>query len=150
MKYLPVTERLFTYNRKNFVSRIKSNSIAIFYANDEFPRSGDQAFIFKQNADFFYLSGIDQEQSILLLYPDCPNSQYREVLFLRQTNEHIAIWEGHKYTKEEAREASGIETVLWLHEFDIVLQSVINYAENVYINTNENDRYSHSVPYREL
>jgi Xaa-Pro aminopeptidase len=103
MKYLPVNEQLFTINRKNFVSRIKSNSIAIFHSNDEYPRNGDQSFIFKQNPDFYYLTGIDQEQSILVLYPDCPNHQYREVLFLRQTNEHIAVWEGHKYTKEEAR-----------------------------------------------
>lgn len=150
MKYLPVSERLFTNNRKNFVSRIKSNSIAIFYSNDEFPRSGDQSFIFKQNADFFYLTGIDQEQSILLLYPECPNSQYKEVLFLRQTNEHIAVWEGHKYTKEEARTASGIENIYWLSDFDAIFHSIVNYADNIYINTNENDRASFSVPYRDL
>ena len=150
MKYLPVNERLFLNNRKNFVSRIKSNSIALFYSNDEFPRSGDQDFLFKQNADFFYLAGIDQEQSILLLYPDCPNSMYREVLFLRQTNEHIAIWEGHKYTKEEARKASGIENIFWLSDFDSIFHSIVNYAENIYINTNENDRFSPSVPYRDL
>jgi len=150
MKYLPVNERLFTNNRKNFVSRIKPGSIAIFNSNDEFPRSGDQSFIFKQNADFFYLTGIDQEQSILVLYPDCPNSVYKEVLFLRQTNEHIAVWEGHKYTKEEARKASGIESVYWLSEFDTVLHSIINYADNIYINTNENDRFGFEVPYRDL
>ena len=150
MKYLPVSERLFTYNRKNFVSRIKSNSIALFYSNDEFPRSGDQAFIFKQNPDFFYLTGIDQEQSILLLYPECPNPQYKEVLFLRQTNEHIAIWEGHKYTREEARAASGIEQVYWLSDFEAIFHSIVNYADNIYINTNENDRASFSVPYRDL
>ena len=103
MKYLPVDNNLFTNNRKSFVSRIKPLSAALFYSNDEFPRSGDQAFLFKQNPDFFYLSGIDQEQSILLLFPDCPNPLYKEVLFLRQTSEHIAVWEGHKYTKEEAR-----------------------------------------------
>lgn len=149
MKYLPIKNSLFTNNRKNFVSRTKPNSIAIFHANDEFPRSGDQAFMFKQNPDFFYLTGIDQEQSILVLYPDCPNKAYREVLFLRQTNEYIAIWEGHKYTKEEAREASGIENIFWLQEYDTILHSIINYAENIYINTNENDRYAHTVPYRD-
>jgi Xaa-Pro aminopeptidase len=150
MKYLPVENNLFTINRKNFVSRIKPHSVAIFYANDEFPRSGDQTFIFKQNPDFFYLSGIDQEQSILLLFPDCPNPLYREVLFLRQTNEHIAVWEGHKYTKEEAKQASGIESIYWLGDFDNILHSIINYADNIYINTNENDRFSFSVPYRDL
>jgi len=150
MKYLPVNELLFINNRKNFVSRIKLSSIAIFNSNDEFPRSGDQSFVFKQNADFFYLTGIDQEQSILILFPDCPNSQYKEVLFLRQTNEHIAVWEGHKYTKEEAKKASGIENVYWLSEFDSILHSIINYADNIYINTNENDRFGFSVPYRDL
>ncbi|MGN6178167.1 MAG: aminopeptidase P N-terminal domain-containing protein [Mucilaginibacter sp.] len=150
MKYLTVSEGLFINNRKNFVSRIKSNSIAVFYSNDEFPRSGDQSFIFKQNADFFYLTGIDQEQSILVLYPECPNSQYREVLFLRQTSEHIAIWEGHKYTKEEARAASGIENIYWLSDFDAIFHSIVNYADHIYFNTNENDRFSFSVPYRDL
>ncbi|MGY3210993.1 aminopeptidase P family protein [Mucilaginibacter sp. HD30] len=150
MKYLPVDNNLFTNNRKNFVLRIKPASIALFYSNDEFPRSGDQAFLFKQNPDFFYLSGIDQEQSILLLFPDCPNPLYKEVLFLRQTNEHIAVWEGHKYTKEEARVASGIQNVYWLTDFDNILHSIINYATHIYINTNENDRYAHTVPYRDI
>jgi Xaa-Pro aminopeptidase len=150
MKYLPVNEQLFTINRKNFVSRLKANAIAIFHSNDEYPRSGDQSFLFKQNPDFFYLSGIDQEQSILVLFPDCPNPLYKEVLFLRQTSEHIAIWEGHKYTKEEARVASGIQTVFWLQDYDSVLHGIINYAESIYINTNENDRYVHTVPYRDL
>ncbi|RFZ83183.1 M24 family metallopeptidase [Mucilaginibacter terrenus] len=150
MKYLPVNEQLFTNNRKNFVSRLKPSSIAIFHSNDEFPRSGDQNFIFKQNPDFFYLSGIDQEQSILVLYPDCPNPLYREVLFLRQTSEHIAIWEGHKYTKEEARQTSGIQAIFWLQDYESILHGIINYADNIYINSNENDRYSHTVPYRDM
>jgi Xaa-Pro aminopeptidase len=150
MKYLPISNALFTLNRKNFILGLKPNSIAIFNANDEYNRSGDQTFTFKQNADFFYLSGIDQEQSILLLYPDCPNPLYKEVLFLRQTNEHIAIWEGHKYTKEEARQASGIQNIYWLGDFNNILHSIINYADNIYIDTNENDRYVHEVPYRDL
>jgi len=150
MKYEPINQELFTNNRKNFVSRLKPWSIAIFHSNDEFPRNGDQAFLFKQNPDFFYLTGIDQEQSVLVLFPDCPNPLYKEVLFLRQTNEHIAVWEGHKYTKEEAKAASGIASIYWLDEFDVILHSIINYAEHVYINTNENDRYSHTVPYRDL
>ena len=150
MKYLPINSELFTNNRKSFVLRTKPNSIAVFHSNDEFPKNGDQAFPFKQNADFFYLTGIDQEQSILILYPDCPNPLYKEVLFLRQTNEYIAVWEGHKYTKKEAKKASGIENVQWLDEFDTILHTIINYADNIYINTNENDRYSHSVPYRDL
>jgi Xaa-Pro aminopeptidase len=150
MKYFPINNEIFTLNRKNFVSRLKHNSLAVFHSNDEFPRNGDQNFLFKQNPDFFFLTGIDQEQSILLLYPDCPNPAYKEVLFLRQTNEHIAIWEGHKYTKDEAKKASGIESIYWLNEFDAILHTIINYAENIYINTNENDRYAHTVPYRDI
>src|SRR5476651_1663036 len=150
MKYFPINNQLFTINRKNFVSRLHPRSIAIFHSNDEFPRNGDQTFLFKQNPDFFYLTGIDQEQSILVLFPECPNPLYKEVLFLRQTSDYIAIWEGHKYTKEEAKAVSGIENILWLSEFDAILHTVINYADNVYINTNENDRYSHTVPYRDL
>ena len=150
MKYLPICNDIFTINRKNFLSRLKPCSLAIFHSNDEFPRNGDQNFLFKQNPDFFYLTGIDQEQSILLLFPDCPNPLYKEVLFLRQTNEHIAIWEGHKYTKEEAKKVSGIENIFWLNEFDVILHTIINYAEHIYINTNENDRYAHTVPYRDI
>ena len=150
MKYLPISNEVFIHNRKNFVSRLKPCSIAIFNSNDEFPRSGDQSFLFKQNPDFFYLTGIDQEQSVLILFPECPNPLYKEVLFLRQTSEHIAIWEGHKHTKEEAKRASGIKNVYWLSEFDVILQTIINYAEHVYINTNENDRYANTVPYRDI
>lgn len=150
MKYDKIDKDLFFTNRNNFLSKLKPNSIVLINSNDEFPRSGDQNHVFRQNADLFYLTGIDQEQSILLLFPDCPNPLYKEVLFLRQTNEHIAVWEGHKYTKEEAKETSGIKTVFWLQEFDAILATVIFYAENIYINTNENDRYQHNVLYRDM
>jgi Xaa-Pro aminopeptidase len=150
MKYITPDASLFVLNRKNFAQRLKSKSIAIFNSNDEQLRSGDQNFAFKQNPDLYYLSGIDQEQTILILFPDCPNPLYREVLFLRQTNEHIKVWEGHKYTKEEAKKASGLEQVFWLDEFWTVLQSIIHYAENIYLNTNENDRSVFEVPYRDL
>lgn len=150
MKYPTIDQSLFTLNRKNFNKHLKNNSLAIFNASDEFPRSGDQNFVFKQNPDLFYLSGIDQEQTILLLYPDCPNPLYREVLFLRQTNDHIKVWEGYKYTKEQAKAASGIEAIYWLEDFDNILHSIVNYADHIYLNTNENDRYSPEVPYRDL
>jgi len=150
MKYTAPDASLFVLNRKNFAQRLKPKSIAIFNANDEQLRSGDQNFAFKQNPDLFYLSGIDQEQSILILFPDCPNPLYREVLFLRQTNDHIKVWEGHKYTKEGAQQASGIQQIFWLDEFWTVLQSIIHYAENIYLNTNENDRSVYEVPYRDL
>ncbi|MBY0245208.1 MAG: aminopeptidase P family protein [Sphingobacteriaceae bacterium] len=150
MKYKKISSSLFIKNRIEFSKKMISNSLAIFNSSDEFPRSGDQNFSFKQNPDLFFLSGIDQEQSILLLYPDCPNPLYKEVLFLRKTNDHIKVWEGHKYTKEQAKEASGIENVCWLEEFENVLHSIIHYTDCVYLNTNENDRYAHSVKYRDL
>lgn len=150
MKYNPIDNSLFKSNREKFSSRLKTNSIAIFNSNDEYLRSGDQTFPFKQNSDFFYLSGIDQEQSVLILFPDCPNPLYKEVLFLRQTNEHIAVWEGHKYTKQQAKDTSGIENIHWLDDLWSILPSIINYAETIYLNTNENDRSNHEVSYRDL
>src|SRR5690606_33189271 len=114
MKYLSSNSELFIENREKFCKKLKKNSLAVFNSNDEFPRSGDQNFNFKQNPDLYYLSGIDQEQTLLLLFPDCPNPLYKEVLFLRQTNDHIAIWEGHKYTKEDAKRVSGIQNIYWI------------------------------------
>lgn len=150
MKYRQINNDLFCGNRKNFTGLMQNNSLAIFHSNDEYPRSGDQNFLFKQNPDLFYLSGIDQEQSILLLFPNCPNPLYREVLFLRQTNDYIKVWEGHKYTKEQARAVSGIEAIYWLEDFDNILHSIIHYADHIYLNTNENDRYAHTVAYRDI
>jgi len=150
MKYPLIDKKLFQSNRSNYTNLLKSNSIAVFNANDEFPRSGDQNFLFKQNSDLFYLTGIDQEQTILLLYPNCPNPLYKEVLFLRQTNDHIAVWEGYKYTKQQARETSGIENIYWLDEFWNIFNSIIHYADTIYLNTNENDRSDNPVPYRDL
>ena len=150
MRYHHIDPSLFKKNREKFISNLKTNAIAVFNSNDEYLRSGDQTFPFKQNADFFYLTGIDQEQSILLLFPDCPNPIYKSVLFLRQTNEHIAVWEGHKYTKKKATAVSGIENVFWLDEFWNIFYTIINYADTIYLNTNENDRASHDVSYRDL
>jgi Xaa-Pro aminopeptidase len=146
MKAAVPANDLFCLNRKNFCKLLKNKSLALFFSNEEFTRSGDQTYTFKQNPDLFYLSGIDQEQTVLLLFPDCPNSLYKEVLFLRQTNEHIAVWEGHKYTKEEARQASGIQSVFWISEFWTVLHSIVHYAEHLYLNTNENDRFASLYP----
>jgi Xaa-Pro aminopeptidase len=150
MKYLPIPNKLFIENRKRFTGKLKPKSIAIFNANDEMPRSGDAAFPFHQNADLFWISGIDQEHTMLVLFPDAPLPAYREILFVRQTNEKIAIWEGHKYTVEEARAASGIQTVMWLEEFNNIVPMLMHHAENCYLNTNENDRAFIEVPYRDL
>lgn len=150
MKYSPIPPALFIENRKKFIAKLQPHSLAVFNSNDEMPRSGDQNFPFRQNADFFYLTGIDQEQSILVLFPDSPNVLYKEVLFLRKTNEHIAVWEGHKYTKEEARNVSGIQNIFWMEDMDAVFPMLMNWCENVYINLNENDRAKIEVPYRDL
>lgn len=150
MKVKITNEKLFKQNRQNFSSKIKKNGLAIINTNDEFPRSGDQIYDFKQNPDFFYLTGLNQEQCLLLVFPDCPNPLYREVLFLRQTNEHIAVWEGHKFTKEEAKAISGIDNIYWIEEFWNIFSAIIHYATYIYINTNENDRYAPVVPYKDL
>ncbi len=150
MKYLPINQKLFVKNRERFCKLIKPNSLAIFNSNDEMPRNGDQNFLFHQNSDLFYLSGIDQEQSILVVYPDSIRQEYREILFLRETNEHIAVWEGHKYTKEEATITSGVKTVLWLDSFETVMKDLMSNVEYVYLNNNENIRYMSVVPSRDL
>jgi len=150
MKYLPIPKVLFEKNRKKLVEQLAPNSMAIILANDEMPRSGDGLYPFRQNPDLFYLSGIDQERIALLIYPDCPNPAYREALFIRKTNEHIAIWEGHKYTQAEAGETSGIQNVFWEEELDAVLPALMAYCDSVYVNINENDRAAVSVPSRDV
>ena len=116
------------------------SSIAVFNSNDILPTNADGSLLLKQNTDLFYLSGIDQEESILVLFPDHPDKKMREILFLRETNEEIAIWEGHKYSKEEATETSGIKTVMWLNQFNSTFNALMAEAENVYLSTNEHSR----------
>ena len=140
MKYTPLLKELYQRNRAKFTAKMAKNGVAIFNANDILPTNADGTMKFRQNNDLFYLCGIDQEETILLLAPDCPNPAWREVLFLRETNAHIAVWEGHKYTKEEAFVASGIETILWLSDFELVFNSVVNLSESIYLNTNEHLR----------
>ncbi|MCB0515737.1 MAG: aminopeptidase P N-terminal domain-containing protein [Chitinophagales bacterium] len=149
-KYLPISNELFIHNRKRFTSQMQPNTMAIFFANDEAPRSADGLHPFRQNSDLFYLSGIDQEQTILILFPDCEKEGFEEVLFVRKTNEHIAIWEGHKYTIEEARAASGIKNVRWLDDFDKFLPELMFLADGCYLNLNEHTRYDSDVPYKDL
>lgn len=150
IKYAAIDNKLFIENRKKFAAQLKPKSIAIFQSNDEMPRSGDTNFTFRQNADLFYLSGIDQEESILVIFPDSPLPQYREILFVRKTNEQIAIWEGHKYTKEEATATSGIKSIYWTEDFKGIISLLIHHAENIYVNINENDRHATEVPYRDM
>lgn len=150
MKYQQINQSLFIQNRARFIKEMKPNSMAIFNSNYEFVKNGDASLDFKQNSDIFWLSGIDQEDSILVLFPDCPIAEMREILFLKQTNETIAVWDGHKYTKEEATSTSGIKTILWNNDFWDRLRPLINMAENVYLTLNENDRFSYKSPYKDL
>ncbi|HXB12167.1 MAG TPA: Xaa-Pro aminopeptidase [Bacteroidia bacterium] len=140
MKYLPIASSLFINNRKRFAKELKPHSLAVFNANDIMPTNADGSMGFAQNSDLFYLTGIDQEETILLIFPDAQSKAMREILFLRETNDHIAIWEGHKYTKEEARKASGIEEVRWLTEFNAVFRQLLTQSKRVYLNSNEHSR----------
>ncbi|WP_405563635.1 aminopeptidase P family protein [Polaribacter sp. Asnod6-C07] len=149
MKYHPINSALFIKNRQNFASQMKSKSIAVFNSNDIYPISADSTMPFEQHRDIFYLSGVDQEESILLLFPDCPNESLREVLFVRETNEHIAVWEGEKLTKEAAFITSGIKTVYWLQDLEKVLFEMSAYADRFYINTNEHYRAAVETETRE-
>ncbi len=140
VKYEPLDKSLFIENRKRLKSLLKPKSIAIFHSNDIMPTSADGIMPFVQDADLFYLSGIDQEESVLVICPDFPLEHMREILFLKKTNEHIAVWEGHKYTQEEARETSGVPTILWVDSFEQTLGTLMAEATNVYLNSNEHIR----------
>jgi Xaa-Pro aminopeptidase len=150
MKYIPLPQELFVQNRQRFRALMKPNSVAIFNSHDEMPRSADSQFYFSQNRDIYYLTGIDQEDTVLIMYPDSPNPVFREMLFLKRTNDLIAIWEGHKYTREEALAASGISRIHWLEEFETILQLVMHQAEHVYLNLNEHDRHVWHQGYKDL
>ncbi len=128
---------------------MQSNSLAVFNSNDIYPVSADSTLPFAQHRDIFYLSGVDQEESILVLFPDCPNPKNREILFLKETNEHIAVWEGEKLTKEKAFETSGIKTVYWLQDMEKVMFELMTQSETMYINTNEHYRASVETETRE-
>jgi Xaa-Pro aminopeptidase len=149
MKYLPIEKNLFIKNRKKFVAKMKSNSLALFNSNDIYPISADSTLPFAQHRDIFYLSGVDQEESILVLFPDAPKNEYKEILFLKETNEHIAIWEGEKLSKDSAFATSGIKSVYWLQDFEKVLFEIMTQTENVYINTNEHYRSNVETETRE-
>lgn len=139
-KYHPIPPILFTNNRSRLSSLIPPSSIAVFNSNDIMPSNADGHLGFKQNSDLFYLCGIDQEETILLVFPSARDPKMREVLFIRETNDHIAVWEGHKYTKQEAANASGIKSVFWISQFAQIFRQLMCEAENVYLNSNEHLR----------
>lgn len=149
MKYDPLNSSLYVENRKNFMAQMKPKSLAVFNSNDIYPISADSTMPFQQHRDILYLSGVDQEESILLLFPDAAEEKHREVLFLRETNDHIAVWEGEKLDKDQAFAVSGIKTVHWLSEFDKVFFELMSQAEIIYFNTNEHYRQSVETETRE-
>ncbi len=149
MKYLPLNSQIFVENRKRFVNKMEKNSIAIFNSNDELPSNGDAIYKFKQNSDLLWLTGIEQEDSMLILYPDNPDAKYREVLVLVRPNELKEKWDGHRLRVNEATAISGITTIIWLDTLDGVLQPWIHWADTVYLNTNENDRKANTVGVRD-
>ena len=140
MRYDPIDPQLFIENRRRLAAQLKPNSIAVFNSSDVMPKSADGVHPFSQQTDLFYLSGIDQEESTLVLFPDAREEKHREVLFLRETSEPIALWEGKKYTKDEAADASGVKTVYWNSQFDSVFRPLVFQAERIYLNSNEHLR----------
>jgi len=149
MKYLPLDPAIFIQNRQRFTDRIDKNAIAIFNSNDELPTNADQVFKFKQNSDLFWLTGIEQEDSMLIIFPANPDPAYREILVLTRPNELKEKWDGHRLRADEARAISGIKTIVWLDALEGLLQPMIHLADTIYLNTNENDRKANLVPVRD-
>jgi Xaa-Pro aminopeptidase len=149
MRYQPIDKSLFTHNRKNFMAEMQANALAVFNSNDIYPIGADSTIPFQQDRNIYYLSGVDQEESILILFPDAPKDKHKEILFLKETNEHIAVWEGEKLTKDKAFETSGIKTVYWLKDFHKIFHELMSQSDTVYINTNEHYRANHDTKTRE-
>ena len=149
MKYLPLKAELFTQNRKRFTEKMDKNAIAIFNSNDELPSNGDALHRFKQNSDLYWLTGIEQEDTMLVLFPGNPDEKYREVLVLVRPNELKEKWDGRRHRAAEAKAISGPVTVVWLDVLDGLLQQWVHLADTIYLNTNENDRKANLVPVRD-
>jgi Xaa-Pro aminopeptidase len=149
MRYVSIDPQLFIENRGRLAARLKPNSIAVVNSNDVMPTSADGVHPFVQQTDLFYLSGIDQEESTLVLFPAAKEEKHREVLFLRETNEQIALWEGKKYTKEQASAASGVKTVYWNAEFEAVFRNLLFQADRIFLNSNEHPRAGSAVETRD-
>lgn len=149
MRYHPLPASFYQKTRKNFMAQMKGNSLAVFNSNDIYPISADSTLPFEQHRDIFYLTGVDQEESILVLYPSAVETKHREILFLRETNEHIAVWEGAKLTKEQATALTGIKTVYWLSDFNHVFQELTTQCDTFYFNTNEHYRQAVETETRE-
>ncbi|MBI2720630.1 MAG: aminopeptidase P family protein [Bacteroidetes bacterium] len=140
MKYQAIDNSLFTENRHKFKNHLKPNSLAVFVSNDIMPTNADGSMGFRQNSDLFYLTGVDQEDTILVIFPDAKDGKHREILFVKETSELISIWEGAKLNKEQATKVSGIEHIYWHHEFEKIMKPFILQCENIYLNSNEHAR----------
>lgn len=149
MKYRPLSNSFYINSRKAFMAELKPKSLAVFNSNDIYPIGADSTLPFAQHRDIFYLSGIDQEESILVLFPNAYEKKQREILFIRKTDEHIAIWEGAKLTKAQANDISGIQTICWLEDFEAVFQKLSTQCDTFYFNTNEHYRQSVETQTRE-
>lgn len=149
MKHLPINPELFTENRRRFVKEMQKKSIAIFNSNDEMPGNGDSQFKFVQNSDLYWLCGIEQEDTMVILYPDCPDEKYREVLVLVRPDEMKEKWDGKRLRASEAKAMSGMKTVVWLDSLDALLQTWIHQADTIYLNSNENDRKANPIVTRD-
>lgn len=145
MRYKIPHQDLFIKNREKLVNQLMPNSMAILHSNDLMPRNGDIFHNFRQQSDLFYLTGIDQEETILILFPDHPNQSYRELIFIRYTDEQLKIWEGEKLSPESVRQISGIASVYWSHDFDKILPLLLSEAQHIYLNLNENPRFKSPV-----
>jgi len=144
-----INPRIFIENRKRFIAKMAKNSIAIFNSNDEIPINGDALYPFKQNADLFWLTGIRQEDTMLILFPDNPDKKHREVLVLVRPVELKEKWDGKRHRAHEATALSGIQTIVWLESVDALLQPMIHLADSIYLNTNENDRKASLIAVRD-
>ncbi|MFQ3168014.1 MAG: Xaa-Pro aminopeptidase [Limisphaerales bacterium] len=149
MRHKLINNKLFIQNRQRLAELIAPKALAVVNANDVLPTNADGSLPMQPNADLFYLSGIEQEESVLLLYPDAAEEKHREILFLRQPNEHLQIWEGYKHNKSDARKISGIKNVQWLSEFPGTFRALMCEAESAYLNSNEHKRATVKVETRD-
>lgn len=149
MKYQSINSELFVKNRAKFIAQMQPNSLAVFNSNDIFSTGADSTLPFHQHRNIFYLSGIDQEESILILFPDADNTKHKEILFIKETNEQIAIWEGAKLSKKQATEISAVQTVYWLKDFDVLFEAVMKEVQTVYFNNNNHYRKAVEMETRE-
>lgn len=149
MRHAPIPAALFIENRARLAKSLVPNSIAFVNANDILPTNADGSLRLVPNSDLFYLTGVQQEESILVIYPDADDPKHREMLFLRETSDLIAIWEGHKLTKDEARQLTGIQQIHWVSEFPSLYRRLMCEADHVYLNSNEHKRAMCEVETRE-